>query len=203
MKQSTRQLLKRIKYWMEMIFLPHLAFLRLREKIRGRTAKGVRKNLPTDSLPKVTLIPVGDKKDLQATLLRIYKKNSSPFVFAPKSRRALKRYMETGTEYYLVANSQGEIVGGRGFRPLENMFCHFVVDYKHRSSGYGLSTTLALEQLKAAEGFTEMRGKVFRDNRRMMSTYLSMGYEIEEEQNDPQFFSIVKFLNKDEELNND
>ncbi len=177
---------------MKIIVRPHIAYLRFRERRRARSARRVRSDISLDYLPQVTLVPVAGREDLQKKLLKLFKWNPAPYDLAPRNRRALNRELSRGTQYFMIQNVLGERVGGIAYQTWRNMPCQLVIDYRHRSMGYGISAMKEIEKIKAKEGITELWGQVIKSNKRMLSLMLSLGYHYVDEREGPQYFTLVK-----------
>lgn len=196
LKSSMNQLYMVIRHWIGLILRPRLTLLRIREARQARMVadRTVRPDIPINSLPEITLIPVTNKKDLQKQLLRLFQSNPSPLALAPRNRKTLAEEFAKGTQYYLAINKLGEIVGCTGFQPWRNMSVNTTIDYKHRGKGYGLNISKELFRLKTDEGLTEIWGLVFKGNKRALSGCLSLGYCLVPELEGPQYYTLVKKL---------
>lgn len=185
----------RVRHWIGLVLRPRLTLLRIREARQARmvAARTVRPDIPTNSLPKVTLVLVASKKDL-SRLLRLFQRNPSSHAIAPRNRKALAEKLAKGTQYYLAINKSGESIGCMGFQPWRNMGVNRIVDYKHRGKGYGLSITKEFLQLKADEGITEIWSQVFKENKRVLSGLLSSGYRLVPELEETEYYTLVKKL---------
>jgi len=166
----------------------------MREKRQAYVPGKIRSDLPTHSLPETTLIPVYNRKDLQRQLFRIFQRNPSPLNIAPRNWKELRNESTKNSQYYLLKNRVGKIVGGIGFQPRRNMIVHLTIDYIHRGSGYGLSGLKELEKTKGAEGITEVWCQVFKDNKRAISMFLSLGWVYVKEKEGPNYVTLVKSL---------
>jgi len=184
---------------MGMMVRPHIAYLRFRERRRARSAKIVRSDISLDSLPQVTLVPAAGREDLQKKLLKLFKWNPAPYDLAPRNRRSFMRELSRGTQYFMIHNDRDELVGGLAYQTWRNMPCQLVIDYRHRSMGYGISAMKEIERVKTREGVTELWGQVIKSNKRMLSLMLSLGYRYVDEQEAPQYFTFVKKIASDDE----
>ena len=184
------RLLKHILGW---ILRPRYSYLRLREIHHARSAGQVKNNIALDDIPSVTLIPA-DTQDKISEVIRVYARNPSGLLIAPRSDKAMKRFIAKGYEYYLVAESPGKVIGAVGLQPSRALICHRVIDFDKRGSGYGLACSLTLLSLMARKGYPKAHGQVFKKNRRALSAALSIGYKIEGEDPEGLYYLISKNL---------
>ena len=188
--------IRRILGW---ILRPRLSYLRLREIHHARTARPVRDDIALDNVPTVTLIPA-DNEDRLKEVVRVYTRHPSRLLIAPRKDAAIKELVAKGYEYYLVANESGLVVGAVGWHSCRAMVCHKVIDYRHRSRGYGIATSLALFSLLAKRGYRKCYSQVFKDNRRNISGLLSLGYKIDGEDPEGLYFLLSRDLIPPEEV---
>jgi hypothetical protein len=173
--------------------------LRLREIHHARRAGPVRDDITLENVPTVTLIPA-DTEDRLREVVRVYTRHPSRLLIAPHRYAAIIKLIAKGYEYYLVANDSGLVVGAVGWQSCRAMVCHKVIDYRHRSRGYGIATSLALFSLLAQKGYRKCYSQVFKDNRRNLSGLLSLGYKIDGEDPEGLYFMLSKDLIPPEEM---
>lgn len=188
-----------LKHTLGWILRPRLSYLRLREILHARSAGPVKADIALDNIPMVTLIPA-DNEDRLSEVVRVYARNPSRMTIAPRSDEAIKRAVAKGYEYYLVTDDSGKVIGAVGWQPSRAMVCQRVIDFKNRSSGYGLASSLALLTLMAKKGYRKTHGQVFKNNRRALSAALSIGYKVDGEDPEGLYYLISKDLTPQEDI---
>lgn len=192
--REPNNILSAVKTLLKALIRPGLTFFSIREqrRLKSEEAKEIRSDISTDNLPKVTLMDVGVEKRLRSNLLHILKRNPSPNVLTPKSKRVLHDKLERGTEYYLVLNGAGKTVGAIGFQPWRRMVVNLTIDYSQRNKGYGLSALTELERMAAEKGFEKIRAQIFISNNPSVSLFLSLRWKLVEKAD--LFFTFEKTL---------
>lgn len=136
-------------------------------------------------MPDVGLIPVSSDTRHQEILVTLYADNPSPYVYGPKSIEQLRANLARGIQYYLVTNSDGDIVGCRGFDSSKMSLQNTVTAYQFRGNGYQLAAGLQLIKILAEAGHTEFRSAVLRSNTRIQRTMRAAGWTLEPDPADP------------------
>lgn len=98
--------------------------------------------------------------------------------------------------FFLYFDAKGEHIGNSGFQVDRRIFGYHQIDYRHRGRGLGMATTLATEELLAQRGFDVIYLQVYRDNRRALTAYRSLGYEIDDVQSTVKYYTLKKILIK-------
>ena len=182
----------RIGHIASLILRPRYSLHRLKEILRERGRTEVKSSIPLDSLSPVELLPVRDDQEFEERLVKVYYDNPSTLVSGPMDLDALKDKQSKNFEFFLVLDEDGNDAGAIAFDNDRSMSCHLVTDFRHRSRGMGLSAMLELEAVKIKEGIYIFYGQVYKDNPRMLSLVLSMGFFIVEEESTPEYYTIRK-----------
>jgi hypothetical protein len=192
MTARDRNVFSRIGHFASLIFRPRYSLNRIKEILRERGRAEVKSSIPLDELPAVEIIPVRGDRDLEQRLLKVYYDNPSTLVSGPMDLDTLREKQSKNFEFFLVLDADGNDAGAIAFDNDRSMSCHLVTDFRHRSRGMGLSAMLEMEALKIREGIYTFWGQVYKDNPRMLSLVLSMGFVIVEEQSTPEYYTIRK-----------
>ena len=128
--------------------------------------------------PRVRLVPVTTPEQDQLAV-GMYARNPSSFLVSPKTMAELKDRQARGTEYFLLYNAADELIGARGFRPVDALLQHSVVDKGFRGQGYWQASDAAMDKLLAERGFTHVHGNVFANNARIQHAMLATGWKLE------------------------
>lgn len=188
-----RKIPRKIKYWLGWILRPRLAYLRIREARRATKAPPVRDNLSLSALPRVTLRLAETPRDL-ALVVDLYKRNPSSMNIAPRSIKALESMLSQNTEFYRIFDEKEECVGNYAYQVDRRMLCCLQIEYVRRSRGLALAAMQAIEQLLAQRGINVVYSQVYCGNRRALSTHLSLGWEILEEESTDEYLTLRKIL---------
>lgn len=183
---------RRLFFWM---LRPGLVYRRLRELRHARSAPPVRRNLDLASLPVVQVRRASTSDEFEA-VLRLYGRNPSTLDTAPRTRPKLEGMIARGVEFYRILDAEGEHVGNIGFHAPRRMFAYLLLDYPHRGRGLALAAKLAAERDVLGRGVDTVYSQILRDNRRALSTSLSLGWEVVEEESTPRYFALRKDLAK-------
>lgn len=173
---------------------PSYSFRRLREIVREAGRTEVKPEIPLDSLPEVRLLAVNGNPELEERLVRMYAVNPSTLVAGPMNIETLREKQSKRFEFFLAIDGEGNDAAAIAFDNDRSMSCHLVTDFRHRSKGVGLSAMIELEKIKIDEGVRVFWGQVFRNNPRMLSLTLSMGFRIVEEESTPEYHTIRKIV---------
>lgn len=166
---------------------------RLREWFLVRTSPAANYRIDMSHLPEVSLTAVETDGQKDA-LIELFERNPSPFLAAPDTREALEKRIEKGIEYYLVHNSEGELVGARAFRVADNFMLHAVTDYQHRRKGYRLAASNALMDLLRQRGIRHLHANAIKANTRMLRGAESAGWKIKPHPDDPNLVKLTRTL---------
>lgn len=194
MAREKKDIFLRIRHVASLALRPSYIFRRLREIIREMRRKEVKSNMPLDSLPKVTLLAANGDSELEMRLVNIYAANPSRLVSGPMNIEMLRDNQSKNFEFYIAVDSNGNDSAAIAFDNDRLMSCHLVTDFRHRSKGLGLSAMIELEKRKINEGVSVFWGQVYRNNPRMLSLVLSMGFRIVEEESTDDYFTIRKII---------
>jgi hypothetical protein len=171
---------------------PSYAFRRLREVTRELRRHRIKNDIPLDSLPEVKLIEVSGNEELERRLVNMYDCNPSTLVSGPMEWRALKEKQANNFEFYLVINGGGNEIGAIAFDNSRSMICHLVIDFRLRSKGLGISAMMKLEKIKIKEGIDLFWGQAYKNNPRILSVFLSLGYKIIKEESTAEYYTVKK-----------
>jgi hypothetical protein len=174
---------------------PRQAVLGLRELLHARKAGPVRSNIDLSNLPEVQLVLAKNSPDLASVIL-LYKRNPSRFIIAPRSREALEKMLSDNVIFYRILDSRGNHVGNLAYQSARRMFSYLQIDFPYRSQGYGLAAELAGERTLAVQGVQSVYSQVFRNNHRALSTFFSLGWEIDPHQSTNEYLTLKKALQK-------
>jgi hypothetical protein len=192
MAAGKRNLFSRIGHFASLILRPRYSLNRLKEILRERGRTEVKSSIPLDELPPVEILPVRGDRDLEERLVKVYYDNPSTLVSGPMDLDTLREKQSKNFEFFLVLDRDGNDAGAIAFDNDRAMSCHLVTDFRYRSMGLGLSAMLELEAVKIKEGIYTFWGQVYKDNPRMLSLVLSMGFVIVEEKSTPEYYTIRK-----------
>ena len=184
----------RIKHIGSLALRPSRLYRRLREIVREFGRKEVKSQIPLGSLPKVTLLAVNGNPELEERLVSIYAANPSALVSGPIDIKTLREKQSKNFEFYIVVDADGSDSAAIAFDNDRSMSCHLVTDFRHRSKGLGLSAMIELEKIKMRDGIYVFWGQVYRNNPRMLSLVLSMGFGIVEEKSTTEYYTIRKII---------
>jgi RimJ/RimL family protein N-acetyltransferase len=182
-----------IKKWLGWILRPRLSYLRIREARRARDAPPVRENLDLSALPKVTVRLAHTPEEL-SLVVDLYKRNPSKLIIAPRTIADMEKMRARNVEFYRIFDANGEHVGNYGFQVDRRILGYFQIEYARRSGGLGMAAALAAEQLLALRGIDAVYSQIYRENRRALTTCLSIGYEIIEDETTEKYFTLKKLL---------
>jgi GNAT superfamily N-acetyltransferase len=99
-----------------------------------------------------------------------------------------------GVEFYRVLDVHGAHVGNMGYQARRQMFSYLQVDFPYRGRGIALAAKLVLEGQIADRGVEVAYAQVFRDNRRALTTLLSLGWEIDDDASTDSYYLLRKRL---------
>ena len=181
------------KRWLGWVLRPRLSYRRIREMRRAKSAPPVRDNIDLSKLPLVTVRQAVKAVDLER-VLQLYRGNPSALNIAPRTHKSLQGMIAREVEFYLVLDAAGDHVGNLGYQAQRQMFSYLQVDFPHRGRGIALAAKLAAEKVIAARGVEVAYSQVFRENRRALSTNLSLGWEIDEDASTDKYYVLRKRL---------
>lgn len=188
-------ILKTVKRSLGWILRPGLACRRLREARHAKSAPPVRADLDLSALPRVTVRRAETPEEL-AQVVELYKRNPSQLCIAPRAMPEMVAMLARNIEFFLYFNEEGQHIGNCGFQVDRRIFGYHQIDFAHRGGGYGMAATLAAEELLAQRGCDILFLQVYRDNRRALTSSLSIGYEIDEAESTERYFTLKKVLKK-------
>ena len=194
MADKKKNISMRIRRIVSVALRPSYLFRRLREIVREMGREEVKSQIPLDSLPEVTLLAVNGNPGLEERLVNVYAANPSTLVSGPMDIKTLREKQSKNYEFYLVVNADGNDSAAIAFDNDRSMSCHLVTDFRYRSKGLGLSAMIELEKIKIYEGIDVFWGQVYRNNPRMLSLVLSMGFKIVEEKSTTDYYMIRKII---------
>ncbi|RLA39587.1 MAG: hypothetical protein DRR42_27010 [Gammaproteobacteria bacterium] len=177
---------KRLRFALGILRHPGQAGPRLRELFRIAAEPPISKAINTNEKVQVKLIFVDATESLKSDLVDMYRRNPSPFVVGPKTRKELQRDLDKGFKYYLVRNSSGKTVGARAFDPKLSMLIGTVTDFDARGRGYQLHAGKMLRERLANEGVKEFRAVVIRTNTRIQRAMIAEGWKLEPHPSKPE-----------------
>lgn len=169
---------------------------RIRELARIAYAPSELSIITSDNWPAVDLIPVTSDKLHQENLVAIYADNPSPYVSGPKSIEQLRTNFARGIQYYLVTNSDGDVVGCRAFNTRNNTLQNTVTAYQYRGHGYQLAAGQILMKFLAEDGCTEFHSAVLRSNSRIQRAMRAAGRKLKPDPDNPDLMRGVRRLIK-------
>lgn len=181
------------KRWLGWVLRPRLSYRRIREMRRAKSAPPVRADLDLSRLPPVTVRQAVQPAELER-VLQLYRRNPSALNIAPRTRKSLQEMIARDVEFYLVLDAAGDHVANLGYQAPRQMFSYLQVDFRHRGRGIGLAAKRASEEIIAARGVEVAYLQVFRENRRALSTFFSLGWEIDEDASTDKYYVLQKRL---------
>lgn len=191
-------ILKTVKHWLGWILRPGLAYRRIRERKWVGAKKEIRTDLPLENLPLVVAVLAKTPEQLQE-VLGIYQRCPSELVKAPRSMAKLKEHIAKSREFYLIKNEAGENVAAIGYNRGKDMMGYLAVEYRYRRGGIGLAASLAIQELKRSQGLRRINGQILRKNTQYLSTTLSLGWQIDEENSTEEYYTIYLDFPPEEE----
>lgn len=172
---------------------PRQTFLKLREIWYAGRARPVRPDIDLSQLPEVELRRAKTAPEL-AAVVRLYQRNPSRLNIAPRNQRAFEKLLSRSVIFFLVLDNKGNHVGNVGYQAPRRMLSYLQIEYSLRGRGYGLAAELAAERIIATQGVRNVYAQVFRKNKRALSTFLSLGWEIDSERSIEDYFTLRKNL---------
>jgi hypothetical protein len=172
---------------------PRQIFLKLREIWLAGRACPVRSDIDLSRLPEVKLRRAKTVPDL-AAVIRLYQVNPSRLNIAPRNQQALDKLLARNVIFFLILDNTGNHVGNLGYQAPRRMLSYLQIDYSRRGRGYGLAAELAVEQIIATQGVRSVYAQVFRRNNRALSTFLSLGWDIDNDRSTEEYFTLKKNL---------
>ena len=194
MESKKNSIFGRLAHIARLALRPSYAFHRLREVMRELRPYRMRDNIPLDSLPEVKLIEVSGNEELERRVVNMYVGSPSALVSGPMGWKALKEKMAEDFDFYLVIDGEGKEAGAIAFANNRSMVCHLVIDFRLRSKGLGISAMIELEKIKKREGVGVFWGQAYKNNPRILSVLLSLGYEIVEAESTAEYYTIRKTI---------
>ena len=172
---------------------PRLLILQLREYWHARQSGPVHSDIDLSNLPEVELQRATTDSDFES-VISLYQRNPSRLIIAPHSRQALDDMVSREVIFYRIMDSEGDHVGNLGYQSARSMFSYLQVDYPYRGRGYALAAELAGERMVAKQGTDCVFAQVFRSNRRALSTFFSLGWQIDHGQSTDEYLALKKCL---------
>ena len=159
---------------------------RLRELRRISTEPDLNQSVPMNDVVDVKIVPVpaGDES-LRQELVRMYADNPSPYLNGPKTMEKFLQCSSRGVRYFLFANSDGEYVCARSYDSATGLLQNAVTDFNHRGKGYQVAAGFSVMKLLYDEGLREVKTTVLKSNSRMQRLMMARGWEIEDDEKNP------------------
>jgi len=101
-----------------------------------------------------------------------------------QSKEAIQQQVETGYQYFIINNEEGEAVGYTAVKPEDGklFLSKLYVSKDQRGKGYGSAALTAIKQLAQEQACTTIWLTVNRHNEASISTYKRNGFTIAREQ---------------------